>query len=169
MLIISGISYCSLMYIFSCKLIVGIIYLVVDIVTLLMIISHPILITSSYYFVTMLPTKQDKFQLFMVNSQGVNTQLFMQSGFLIYNQLTCSAKFCDKLLFETDIFYHFRGLILLNLKCLQFNLNKKTRTQGHISASLIFPYILIFCNLWIFLAPFTLHIFFSLQRLHCHF
>ena len=40
----------------------------------------------------------------------------------------CSAKFCDNLLVEVDIFYHFRGLILCNAKRLQFNRYKKTIT-----------------------------------------
>ena len=40
---------------------------------------------------------------------------------LVYN--TCSAIF-DNLLVEVDILYHFRGLIFLNAKILQFNLYK---------------------------------------------
>ena len=42
---------------------------------------------------------------------------------------TCSATFCDKLLVEANIFYHFRGLILCNVKHLQFNWRKKQGTS----------------------------------------
>ena len=38
---------------------------------------------------------------------------------------TCSAKKCDNLLVEADIFYHFRGLILCNAKHIQFIRYKK--------------------------------------------
>ena len=36
-------------------------------------------------------------------------------------RLTCSAKKCDNLLVEADIFYHFRGIIFCNAKHLQFH------------------------------------------------
>ena len=38
---------------------------------------------------------------------------------------TCSANFRDKLLVETDIFYHFRGITLCNTKLPLFKRNKK--------------------------------------------
>ena len=38
-----------------------------------------------------------------------------------------SGKKCDSLLVETKCFHHFRGLILCNLKCLDFHLIKRTR------------------------------------------
>ena len=37
----------------------------------------------------------------------------------------CSTNFCDRLLVESDVFYHFRGIILCNAKRLPFYLNKK--------------------------------------------
>ena len=41
--------------------------------------------------------------------------------------ITCSAKKCDNLLVEADIFYHLRGIILCIVKRLQFNHLKKER------------------------------------------
>ena len=43
---------------------------------------------------------------------------------------TCSMKFREKLLVEADVFYHFRGLILCNAKCLQFHQNLKNKNIG---------------------------------------
>ena len=42
---------------------------------------------------------------------------------------TCSAKKCDNLLVETDIVFHFRGLILCNAKRLQFHRYKKGKRE----------------------------------------
>ena len=50
---------------------------------------------------------------------------------LVCNQcLTCSAKFCDNLVVEADAFNHFRGIILCNAKCLQFQQNKIQEHRG---------------------------------------
>ena len=51
---------------------------------------------------------------------------------------TCSTKFCDNLLVEAESFYHFRGLILCNVKRLQLKQNlKKKNTVAQFSKSSI--------------------------------
>ena len=82
--------------------------------------------------------------------------------------LTCSAKFCDNLLVEADVFYHFRGLILCNAKCLQFYINKH---NSNIVAQFNNYYIQLSCPFLFMqlLVPFSFHKKIPFQRLHCHF
>ena len=69
---------------------------------------------------------------------------------------TCSAKKCDNLLVETDIVFHFRGLILCNAKRLQFHRYKKKNIGEKFSKSSI-PLCLLFFKLMELLLPFALH------------
>ena len=66
---------------------------------------------------------------------------------------TCSANFCDDLLVEADIIYHFRGIILCNTKRLQFYLNKKQERRGTVQ-QVFYSYMLPFFNLMDWLVPF---------------
>ena len=43
---------------------------------------------------------------------------------------TCSELFCDNLLLEADIFYHFSGIVFCNAKRLQFHSDKKQEHNG---------------------------------------
>ena len=76
----------------------------------------------------------------------------------------CSAKKYDNSLVETAIFFHFRDLILCNVKHLQYYLIKKNKNIGaHFSKS----YILLlhpFFKFMELLIPFALHKSFS----HCN-
>ena len=81
---------------------------------------------------------------------------------------TCPAKKCDKLLVETDIFYHFRRIILCNAKRLHFH-QKKQEHRGTVQKIFYSP----------ILSPYKFDVvvdfvhvpqkYSSLQRLHCHF
>ena len=89
-------------------------------------------------------------------------------AFLQYHQ-ACSATKCNSLLVETAIFCQYRSLILCNSKHLQFNLIKKTRTQGPSSASLLFPYAVPFLSWCICCFRQRCTKISSLRRLHFHF
>ena len=71
--------------------------------------------------------------------------IYLMVGVLLEME-ACYAKKCDNLLVETDIFCHFRGLILCDAKRLQFHRNKNTRTQGNSSTSFLFPYVVPILN-----------------------
>ena len=66
-------------------------------------------------------------------------------------------------------FCHFRGLFLCNAKRLQLSLIKKPRTYRQSSASLLFPYVFLFLNLWSCCFCLRRTNFSPFRRLHCHF
>ena len=72
--------------------------------------------------------------------------IYLMVGVLLEME-ACYAKKCDNLLVETDIFCHFRGLILCNAKSLQFHLIKNKNTGAQFNKS---PIHLCrpFFNLW---------------------
>ena len=65
-------------------------------------------------------------------------------------------KFGDRLLVDTDFFYHFRGLVLCNAKRLQFNRNKKQEHRGTVKQVLYYP-MLYWFKLIEFLVLFAPH------------
>ena len=83
--------------------------------------------------------------------------------------MACSAKQYDNFLVETDIFCHFKGLILCNAKRLQFHRNKKNKNIGaHFIKSYI-PLCRFFLTDGVIGSVIAIKKLSSLRRLRCHF
>ena len=77
--------------------------------------------------------------------------------------MTCSVKRCNNLLVEADIFSILGVSFCVTQNSFNFTETKKTGTQGHSPASILFPICHPFLKLMELLVPFALHNFFS----HC--